>query len=78
MKNQKILFIMLMTVLFLHADIKNRDKPALGEWDFRLEKVWEIDTAGENVFGHPFSLSVSKEGTLYVFDQKKRGQLHLR
>jgi len=64
-----ILFFLFFSI-FLHADTKNRDKPAKGIWDFQLEKVWEIETAGEDVFGQPFVLTVADDATLYVFDIK--------
>jgi hypothetical protein len=75
-KKEKILKKVLLTMLpavfsvFLFSDIRNRDKPLKGEWDFRLEKVWEVDRAGEGVFGLPFTLTVAEDGRLYVFDAK--------
>jgi len=63
--------ILLMSfALFLFSAIQNRDKPLQGEWDFRLEKVWQVDRAGEGVFGRPFTLTVAEDETLYVFDPK--------
>lgn len=61
-----------LTVLsaFLFSDNQNRDKPLKGEWDFRLEKVWEVEKAGERVFGRPFTLTAAEDGRLYVFDEK--------
>jgi len=64
-----ILFVLVFSI-FLHADKKNRDKPAKGTWDFQLEKIWEIETAGDDVFGQPFALTVADDATLYVFDPK--------
>jgi hypothetical protein len=54
----------------LHADTKNRNKPSEGEWNFRMKKVWEIEKAGDEIFGLPFSMTVSDDGMLYVFDPK--------
>jgi hypothetical protein len=70
MKN--ILFPILLTALSvsLFPEVQNRDKPLKGEWDFRLEKVWEVDKAGKDVFGRPFTLTVDQDGRLYVFDPK--------
>ncbi len=69
---RKYLFflILLFCGLLLYAEIKNRDKPAKGEWDFKLEKIWEIEKAGDEIFGQPFSITVSDDGMLYVFDPK--------
>jgi hypothetical protein len=33
-----------------------------------LEKVWEIDSAGDEVLGHPQGIMVSDEGILYISD----------
>jgi hypothetical protein len=67
---QKLVYFLvpLMAVLILSADVNNRDKPKKGEWNFSLEEVWKIEKAGEDVFGRPFSLSVSNEGYIYIYD----------
>lgn len=70
MKRYLLTSILLICGLFLYADIKNRDKPAKGEWDLRMEKIWEIEKAGDEIFGLPFSMTVSDDGMLYVFDPK--------
>jgi hypothetical protein len=62
--------VLLFCGLLLHADIKNRDKPAKGDWDFKMEKIWEIEKAGDEILGQPFSMTVSDDGILYVFDPK--------
>ena len=69
---RKILLPILLTALsvFLLSDIQNRDKPLKGEWDFHLEKVWEVDKAGETVFGLPFTLTAAEDERLYLFDPK--------
>lgn len=70
MKKRLFILFVLVFSIFLHADKKNRDKPTKGTWDFQLEKIWEIETAGEDVFGQPFALTVGENVTLYVFDLK--------
>jgi len=70
MKRYLFTSIMLIFGLLLYGNTKNRDKPAKGDWDLKMEKVWEIESAGEEVFGQPFSMIVSDEGMLYVFDPK--------
>jgi hypothetical protein len=57
-----------MFVCFLSADVENPDKPKKGGWDFQLEEVWQIEKAGEDVFGRPFSLAVSEEELVYIYD----------
>ena len=58
----------LLFICFLSPDIVNTDKPKKGIWDFKLEKIWQIERAGEDVFGRPFSLLVSDGGFVYLYD----------
>ena len=57
-----------IVVFILAADGENSDKPKKGLWDFQLERIWRVDKAGEDVFGRPFSLLVSDEEFVYVYD----------
>jgi hypothetical protein len=52
--------------------VENADKPSLGGWDFKPVKEWEIDSAGEDVFGVPSHMQVSDEGILYVYDKENK------
>lgn len=54
----------------LSSETRNRDKPAKGEWDFAPAKIWQVDRAGEDVFGLPFSIRAGEQGRLYVYDVK--------
>ena len=53
-------------------DVANKDKPQRGEWDLKLEKVWEIDKAGDEVLGRPQGMLVSDDGVLYLGDDGNR------
>jgi len=68
MKKTNLAFILLLSMAFIQAAEVNRDKPRKGEWDFKLQKVWEIDRAGDDVLGRPFSLTATEDGFLYVYD----------
>jgi hypothetical protein len=65
-----VFFLFAINMLF--SDVANKDKPQHGEWDFKLEKVWEIDSAGDEVLGHPQGILVSDDGTLYLSDSGNR------
>lgn len=62
------LIILLFLTLVLSANVENADKPAKGQWDFRMQKVWSIDTAGDDVLGRINRLKVSEDGTVYFHD----------
>jgi hypothetical protein len=72
----KRLWILILPMLFLTViaspDVLNKDKPQRGEWDFKLQKVWEIDRAGGDVLGRPQGIAVSDDGTLYLSDDANR------
>ena len=61
-------FAFVLLVAFIQAPVVNPDKPLKGEWNFKIEKVWEIDRAGDDVLGKPFSLTATEDGILYVYD----------
>jgi hypothetical protein len=67
--------VFLLTLLILAAliypdhEVKNRDKPLKGNWDFKLKKVWEINRVGDDVIGRVAQIMVNEEGILYVNDR---------
>jgi hypothetical protein len=67
-KKMKLVFILLLSIALFQAAVVNPDKPLKGEWHFKLKKVWEIDRAGDDVLGKPFSLTTTEDGILYVYD----------
>jgi hypothetical protein len=72
MKKMKLAFILFLLVALSQAAVVNPDKPRKGEWDFKLKKVWEIDRAGDDLLGRPFSLTATEDGILYVHDAANR------
>ncbi len=64
------LLILVFSVLFLSAEIKNENKPSMGQWDFKLQKVWEIDNAGDNLLVQVRSIKVDAKGNLYLLEGK--------
>src|SRR5512136_426291 len=75
MAARKLLITITLFLILLGAaypDVANKDKPQRGEWEFKLQKVWEIDRAGVDVLGRPQGIAVSDDGTLYVSDDANR------
>lgn len=67
-----LILLILFPIVIIFPDVVNKDKPQHGEWDFKLEKVWEIDSAGDEVLGHPQGMLVSDDGILYLSDPANR------
>jgi hypothetical protein len=75
MKRLRLIIIVLLTASVLSiADVKvnNPDKPVKGEWDFKLQKVWAVDSAGDAVFAEIRQLGVSDSGRVYLHDRKNK------
>ncbi|MCP4150219.1 MAG: hypothetical protein GY757_20900, partial [bacterium] len=69
----KIMLIILVFAWMLNGavpTVENEDKPARGEWDFRMEKVWSVSSAGEYVLVHPACFNFDEAGNLYFLDRK--------
>jgi len=64
-----LVFFSLLTPSFF-AEVRNRDEPEKGVWDFNPVKIWQADKAGEDVFGLPFTIRVSEDARLYIYDIK--------
>jgi hypothetical protein len=70
MKKLFLLMILSGFVFAFSTEVKNPDKPAKGDWDFKLKKIWEIDHVGENIFARLSEPQVSNEGNILVRDSK--------
>ena len=68
MKNVRLELALFLLVAFFQAPVVNPDRPLKGDWDFKLKKIWEVDRAGDDVLGKPFSLTAAEDGILYVYD----------
>ena len=64
------LLILVSSVFSLPAEIKNENKPSLGQWDFKLEKIWELDSAGDYPLVQVQSINVDNKGNLFLLEGK--------
>lgn len=75
-RNASLILIMIVSlfVFNLHAEVKNENKPLKGQWDFQLQKMWEVGNAGEDVLVEARVLQVDDDGkvygNVYVLDMK--------
>ena len=70
MKRFLVLLFLSVLSLTLFCGVKNKDKPMKGQWDLQLEKVWEVNQAGEYLLAQPSGLLVTKDGTVFLYDRK--------
>lgn len=54
------------------AEVKNPDTPLKGDWDLKAKKVWEVFNYGKKVMAMPGVGAVLDDGTLCVFDWKRK------
>jgi hypothetical protein len=52
------------------SEVKNSDNPARGVLNFNLEKMWEIETAGDSAFADIRAIRADSKGTVYIDDEK--------
>lgn len=70
--NKTLIFLILYCSMSLLSVTAQPDKPLKGEWDFRLEKVWQTDRAGDDILARITTLLVSEAGHIYVSDRKHK------
>lgn len=61
---------LLFNVTILKAEVKNHDTPLKGNWDFKLQKLWEINNAGDYVLTQIADLQEDDDGRIYIFEWK--------
>ena len=72
MKKTAFFLLVFLMSLTLHSQIQNDDRPHKGRWDFKPEKIWEVDKAGNDDFGRIAELLVpdDEHSNIYVRDFK--------
>ncbi len=54
----------------VYADTVKNQKPLKGEWNFKLEQLWDVDSAGDDILTAITSIRVGNNGNVFVFDRK--------
>jgi hypothetical protein len=68
---KKILVMLVFTLsAFLFTQVKNPDTPLKGKWDFKMEKTWEVEEAGNDVVGSVQNIGSADDGRVYILDSK--------
>ncbi|MCP5052491.1 MAG: 6-bladed beta-propeller [bacterium] len=73
MKRLKGLIVVALVVMLacpVWAQIKNPDKPLKGKWNLQLKKMWETETAGDQLIAVIQNIETGKDGRVYMLDTK--------
>jgi len=69
-----LIFTVIAGVFFnapiLKAEVKNENHPLKGNWDFKLQKLWEVDSAGDYVLTEISDLQEDDDGRIYILERK--------
>lgn len=67
-----VLFFLFPVSLLLYPQkiVNNVDKPMKGKWDFHMEKLWEIQEVGGELFANIGEMEADDQETVYVVDRK--------
>lgn len=57
-------------MLYPQKIVNNEDKPMKGTWNFHMEKLWEIQEVGGEIFANIGEMEVDDQETVYVVDRK--------
>ncbi|MCP5105541.1 MAG: 6-bladed beta-propeller [bacterium] len=69
-KTMILVLILLFSVTLFSTEIKNTDKPLKGTWDFSPQKVWETQTAGDDLLVDVRQIRVDDGGNIYLMEGK--------
>jgi hypothetical protein len=67
-----VVIVFILSDFFCFGEVKNEDKPAIGEYVFPMEQEWQVDSAGDTPFGNVVSIPVSQSGYVYCRDLKNK------
>lgn len=59
-----------VNLLLWSTEVRNLDKPLKGDWNFQLEKVWEIDTIGEDILTQVNNIRIDEGGNIYLLENR--------
>ncbi len=65
-----ILFLVASISLCFSEEVQNADEPLKGELYFQLEKIWQIESAGDDLLANVKQILVSDDDTVYIHDGK--------
>ncbi len=70
MKKNLFFLVFIIASCLTFGQIINPDKPEKGSWNLQMKKMWEIETAGNDVFGAIQEIDITPDGKVYILDAK--------
>ena len=69
---KSLIFILIsgLFCVFLFPEVINPDQPSRGEWDFSPKLLWQVEEAGQDLFGEIQNLAVDSSQRVFVADMK--------
>jgi 6-bladed beta-propeller len=64
------LMLICCSCIFIFPQVKNPDQPLKGEWNYQMQKMWEVSKAGNEIFAQLRGIIISQEGSVFVQDSK--------
>ena len=66
-----VLAIVFFNSVILKAEVKNENKPLKGNWDFKLQKLWEVENAGNDLLTQIVDIQADDNGRIYILEWKQ-------
>lgn len=70
MKSLFVILFAALTISITAGNIVNPDKPQNGVWDFNLNKVWAVESGGEELLIRVGQIRTDSDGNVYVMERK--------
>lgn len=66
-----VVFMSMTLISLASPTVENSDRPSKGTWNFNLQKVWCIDSAGKTPIAGPAGMVITKDENVVLLDQKR-------
>ena len=65
-----LIFVLIFGSILLGRVIQNPDKPLKGTMDMKIQKIWQVDEAGNDIISFVSKILIDNNDNVYVLDSK--------
>jgi len=65
-----LIFVLIFGSIIFGKVIQNPDKPLKGNWDMKIQKIWQVDEAGDDIISFVTKIIIDNNDNIYVLDSK--------